>query len=151
MGSLGALFAVEVQRGRWISSVEAAAAEDLLLHLLQALLHLHVDHGGHQPLGNLLRRDAHDRAGHVGIGPQERHHHRDHQAREHRPDQPGAVAAQHVDIVFDVGRTPGNGHEILWCCHNTGPYDLLIEEFRLLHDDDVAGLQVNVLFQVLAR
>ncbi len=113
-----ALLAVQVQRRPLDQLRETAAAEDLLPHLLQALLHLHVDHSGHQAVGNLLRRDAHYRLRHVGIGPQESHHHRDDQAGEHRPDQPRAVAAQHVDIVFDIGRTPGNGHEICCCCHS---------------------------------
>jgi acetyl-CoA carboxylase biotin carboxylase subunit len=40
---------------------------------------------------------------------------------EHRTDEPRPVPAQHVDIVFDVRRTPGNTHEILGSCHNTYP------------------------------
>ena len=112
-----ALFRVEIQRRTLDQLDQAAAAEDLLPHLLQALLHLHVDHGGHQAVGNLLRSDAQDRLRHVGIGPEERDHYGDDQAGEQRPDQPRAVAAKHVDIVFDVGGTAGHGHEILCCCH----------------------------------
>ena len=40
-----ALLAVEIERGALDQLDQAAAAEDFLLHLLQALLHLHVDHG----------------------------------------------------------------------------------------------------------
>ena len=113
-----ALLAVKIERGALDQLDQAAAAEDLLLHLFQALLHLHVDHCRHQAIGNLLGGDAHHRLRYVGVGPEERHHHGDDQAGKQRPDQPRTVAAKHVDVVFDVGGTAGNGHEILCCCHS---------------------------------
>ncbi|MCX6628511.1 MAG: hypothetical protein NTW28_12870 [Candidatus Solibacter sp.] len=80
------LLGVEIESGALDQLLETAPAEDFLPHLVQALLHLHIEHRRHQAGGNLLGSDAQYRLRHVGVGPEERHHHRDHQSAEHRPD-----------------------------------------------------------------
>src|SRR5262249_51230203 len=94
-------------------------AADFRFHRLDAFGHLEAQHAGHDLVRDLLRSDAQGRVGEIGVLPEEGDHHGDDQPGKGRPENPGAVAPQHIDVVFDIRWTPGNGCKGLLGSHNT--------------------------------
>ena len=84
---------------------EVVAAENVQGQLVQALLHL-AGEGRQERIRDDARTDLHGGRADVHVRHEVGHHYRRHQTGECRPDDPGAIAPQNVDIVFDVGGTP---------------------------------------------
>ena len=117
-GPLEFFFGVKVQRGIVNHGRERATAQNLGFHGAQPLAHPLRQFAGHKPFGNLLGSNSHHRHRPVRIGPDEGHNHGNHQAGKGRTDDPGPVAAEHVDVILDIGRTPGYVHIIRCTSHN---------------------------------